>query len=260
MKITRVILASDSNEIYSQFWNPISKIYKENFDIHPTLVFFGTYNQSRELGLSEAHGDIHYQKPVLDHHIGWQTTWSLFWWMKKFPEDTFIIMGIDQVPLSKHLIEVVPAQYDEDSYLMLADNGYDPQHWSKPSGVSPSSYHIVKGSVAQKIYGFEDTFDAEIHKVASSGIPAYYGEEKRWGLDESYSSHKLRQYRDSGGKIHSASMFKDICQNRIECCRTKETPYDEGRLKNGWYWDAHLCRPVSDHKQYIEKLLSLIPK
>ena len=41
MKIDRVILTSNNNENYYHFWNIVSKIYKINFNITPTLIWFG---------------------------------------------------------------------------------------------------------------------------------------------------------------------------------------------------------------------------
>lgn len=259
MKVNRVILATTNNPIYYEFWNPISKIYSENFGIKPTLVWVGDEEELESVGLRREHGEIIVQNPVDDFDIGWQSAWSIFWFMSKYPDDIFCTLGIDQVPLSKRLLFDIPEKYSDDTYLMLADDGYAPNHWQKEGGSSPTSFHIVKGSIASKVYGFEATFKDEIVKIALSGVKALYPE-KNWGLDESYSSHKLRQYRENKGKIESASMFPLIREIRIECCRDVEIEYDKNILKNGWYGDAHLCRPYSKHKEYIDGILRDIPK
>lgn len=261
MKVTRVLLAATDNPIYWQFWNPISKIYKENFGIHPTLIYLGNGSDVERHGLSEEFGNIIVQTPHPKHHIGWQAAWSIFWFMSKYPDDTFCTMGIDQVPLSKFLFVDVPTFAPNDSYLMLASDAYAPSHWLNDGGTSPTSFHIVKGETAQMVYGFDKNFFSELDKIASSGIDPYYDAGvTKWGLDESYSSHKLRRYRFCGGSVISSDMFKTICERRIECCRDKEAQYDEKLLASGWYGDAHFCRPYLNHKDYIDKILSLIPK
>lgn len=260
MKITRVLLAANDNPIYYQFWNPLSKIYDDKFNIDPTLILMGEPEDVERLGLSREHGDIIVQQPHPEHHLGWQSAWSIFWFMKMYPDDVFCTLGIDQLPLSSLLISDVPASYSDDTYLMLVDDGYLPSHWSDEEGTSPTSFHIMKGSIANKVYGFEENFHDEIDKIANSGIKPFYEGENKWGLDESYASHKLREYRNKGGNIVSASIFKQICEKRIECCRTNEIPYDENKLKDGWYGDAHFCRPYSKHKEYIDKMLSMITK
>ena len=100
MKIDRVILASNENINYYPFWNPLSKVYKENFKIEPTLIWFGEESDIDRLGLSTEYGNIIVQTPHPNYKVGWQTTWSLFYYTKFFPGETITTMGIDQVPLS----------------------------------------------------------------------------------------------------------------------------------------------------------------
>lgn len=261
MKITRVLLAATDNPLYWQFWNPVSRIYKENFGIQPTLIWLGKESDVERLGLSEEWGNILVQPPHPKYDIGWQAAWSIFWFMIKYPDDVFCTMGIDQVPLSKILIHDSVSFIPDSSYLMLASDAYKPSYWKTDGGTSPTSFHVVKGSLANQVYGFDMDFHAEIYKLANSGIDPYYDKgESKWGLDESYASHKLRKFNYCGGSVISSDMFSTICERRIECCRDNETPYDEDKLKSGWYGDAHFCRPYSRHKAYIDRILSLIPK
>lgn len=260
MKVTRTILASTDNSLYYQFWNPLSKVYRENFGIKPTLIWFGKPERLIELELSMEWGNIIVQDPNPRHDIGWQSAWAIFWFMSLYPDDIFCTMGIDQIPLSPLLIRDKPSYFLDETYLILADDGYSPDHWSKDGSSSPTSFHIVKGSIANKVYDFDKSFNDEIDKVAASGIKPYYEGANKWGLDESYASHNLRKYRDNGGSVVSSGIFSTIRERRIECCRTNETSYDKNLLIQGWYGDAHLCRPYSDHKKYIDSILSLIPK
>ena len=52
MKVDRVILASNKNPMYYDFWNQLSFTYKEKFGIKPTLIFFGTQEELDEINLS----------------------------------------------------------------------------------------------------------------------------------------------------------------------------------------------------------------
>lgn len=49
-------------------------------------------------------------------------------------------------------------------------------------------------------------------------------------------------------------------ERRIECQRTIETKYNDELIKNGYYSESHLCRPYTNHVDYIDRMLSLIPK
>ena len=64
MKVDRVILVSNNNRMYSDFWNNLSYTYKIKFGIQPTLVFFGTESEKEILGLSENYGNIIYEKKI----------------------------------------------------------------------------------------------------------------------------------------------------------------------------------------------------
>jgi hypothetical protein len=257
MKVNRVILSSNNNPTYYHFWNPLSKVYVEKFGISPTLVFAGTEDELKELNLSTEYGEIIIQEAHKDYHIPWQTTWMLFWATQFYPEDTCLIIGIDQVPLSDMFLKMVEP-FSEDSYCMLIADAYRPHHWSKEGSASPSSYHIAKGKTFDYVYQFDSDWMKEADKVHKSGIKGFWEDtEGRWGIDETYSSSKLRQ---SNVLVHSLDNFGLLCERRIECERHKETPYDLEKLKQGWYSESHLCRPFTNHVEYITNLFNTIPK
>lgn len=268
MKIDRVILSSNDNINYYPFWNPLSKVYKENFNITPTLIWFGEEEDIERLGLSREYGEIIVQKPHPTYNIGWQTTWGLFYFTKYFLEETITIMGIDQVPLSDIFLKKMIEDCDDDEYVMLIDDAYQPIYWENPNGTSPSAYHVAKGKTFEKVYSFEDDFLKEVEKVYSTPIERDYnpsdaywasGEDK-WGIDESYTSKMLRAYKGIGGNINAFSKFHLLKERRIECYRTVETPYDDNLLSSGYYSESHLCRPYTNHVNYINRMFSLIPK
>ena len=45
MKVDRVILVLNNNPKYTFFWSVVSKVWKNNFNIKPTLVFNGTQKE-----------------------------------------------------------------------------------------------------------------------------------------------------------------------------------------------------------------------
>ena len=58
MKVNRVILSSNNNDLYYPFWNILSKLYKTKFGIEPVLIFLGTEEEKLECGLSDEYGEI----------------------------------------------------------------------------------------------------------------------------------------------------------------------------------------------------------
>lgn len=254
MKVNRVILSSNFNPTYYHFWNPLSKVYKEKFGITPTLVWIGTKSEAKEAGISNDYGDVIHVRPHKDYHIPWQSTWALFWATQFYPNDVCWIMGIDQVPLSKMFIDLVEPLQETD-YAMLIADAYKPNYWTTTA--SPSSYHIAKGETFKKAYGFDNSFKKEIEKVGTSGIMGFWEDTAgRWGIDENYSCAKLREGRVN---VVAFDKFSVLCERRIECERHKETPYDLNKLQSGWYSESHLCRPFTNHVEYLTKLFNDIP-
>jgi hypothetical protein len=121
-----------------------------------------------------------------------------------------------------------------------------------------------------KIYNFEKSYQDEIEKVIKSGSheayikrnpSGYYpiiNEYPLWGIDECYFSQVLRSY-NGDVIIKSLEHFYLMKERRIDCERHYEVPYSLEKLEEGWYSQAHLCRPFENHKKYILGLLENIP-
>jgi hypothetical protein len=258
MKIDRVILSSNNNPNYYHFWNIVSEIYKTRFNIIPTLVWFNDESDFKKLKLSDKYGDIIFQKPNPKYQTGWQTTWALFYFTKFFKNEVCLTMGIDQIPLSNIFVKDLISEIDNNKYVTLIDDAYN-THWTLENGVSPSAYHIGNGTIFNEIYGFEDNFFDETDKVYLSKDAFWSVGEDKWGIDESYSSKKMRQYNKKEN-IESLSNFKLLRDRRIDCHRNLEPKYELNLLKEGFYSEIHLCRPYTNHKEYIDNLIKEIPK
>lgn len=271
MKIDRVILAANNNKVYYDFWNPLSRVYKEKFNITPTLVWVGKESEIKDLGISDEYGDIIVAEPNENYTIPSQCPWSLFWATQFFKDEVCFICGIDEVPLSGMFIKDLVSEYDSESYLMMIADAYRPDHWSIECSTSPSGQHVAMGKTFESLYGFEREFKDEVEKIFNSGThEAYLSthpngywpvilEHPKWGIDETYFSHILRNYKGDI-KIHSLDKFGLMQERRIDCARHYEIPYNVEKLRCGWYSQSHLCRPFEAHRDYIMNMLENIPK
>lgn len=266
MKIDRVILTSNFNSLYYDFWDQISKIYKEKFDIKPTLIFLGSEEELNIANLSTEYGDI-IRVDFPKNKDVWVCTWALFYYTKYFLDDVCLIMGIDQIPMGTYFLRDSIIEYDDDSYLMLIDDAYkltsNAKKWDE-GGYSPSAYHIAKGSTFVDIYNFEEDFEDEIDKIESMNFRNLFGD-RLWGLDETYSSKVLNE-SNMRDRIFALSKFSEILRGRrVDCHRNNEPFYDLNRLDHNYYIECHSCRPYQDHKEYLDKIFddvlkSKIPK
>ena len=51
MIVDYAVMASDDNELYLDFWLPVSKLWKERIGVTPVLLYFGDGNPSDEYGI-----------------------------------------------------------------------------------------------------------------------------------------------------------------------------------------------------------------
>lgn len=260
MKIDKVILSTTNNSTYYDFWNPLSKVFKEKFGIEPVLIWLGTEEDFNNTELNQDYGKVYFLNPNKDYPVSVQSVWALYWFTKFFQNDVCFIQGIDEVPLSKMFLFDMISEFSDDDYVMLIANAYSPgHHWSIENSASPSSQHCAKGSTFNKIYKFEEDFNDEVKKVFESGVKPFWFEETSWGLDESYFSLRLREYENKS-IIKSLNEFGLMASRRIDCDRHIEIEYDLDKLNQGWYSQGHLCRPFSNHREWLSKLYNDIPK
>lgn len=259
MKTDRVILVSNNNPMYYEFWNKLSYTYSTKFNIKPTLIYFGKEQDVEELNLSTEYGEIIVQQ--VDGNIEpWIYTWALFYFTKNYLNDVCAIMGIDQIPLGTYFLKDSIKDIDDSKYVMLIDDQYKlegkyPKKWDE-GGFSPSAYHIAKGSTFSDIYRFEDSFEKEILKLKNIKLKTMWS--NLWGMDEAYSSNVLMNYSDRS-RIVDLSKSIEFLRRRIDCYRSIEVPYDINLMNNNFYIECHSVRPYSNHKNYLNNLFDNIP-
>jgi hypothetical protein len=259
MKTDRVILVSNNNPMYYEFWNRLSYTYSTKFNIKPTLIYFGKEQDVQELNLSRDNGEIIVQQ-VEENVEPWVYTWALFYFTKHYLNDVCAVMGIDQIPLGTYFLKDCIKDIDDSKYVMLIDDQYKlegkyPKKWDE-GGFSPSAYHIAKGSTFSDIYRFEDSFEKEILKLKNIKLKTMWS--NLWGMDEAYSSNVLMNYNDRS-RIVDLSKSIEFLRRRIDCYRSIEVPYDINLMNNNFYIECHSVRPYSNHKNYLNNLFDNIP-
>jgi len=275
MKIDRVIFCLNYNQIYCSFWNLYSRVWKEKYDITPTLVFNGTSQELKSLNLSESYGEI-VLLPVVESvsvykRLDWSVTWSLFWAAASFEEDISMLCGIDQLMLTDFFLDHVSAVPEDKYVLGFADayKGYTPQTLGymyspdkesplikrSPASYFPSSHHVAKGSLYKKVYKMEDTWEKEVTKVFSYRHKYHHTNQGTfWGLDECYSSDLIFSY-EKEDIFHLSDFFYSFWHpSRIDR-GGQNIDYDLNKLRNGEYSEYHSHRPYEQYSNYIDKLI-----
>jgi len=248
MKIDRVILCLNANTTYVGFWNRVSKVWRLLFKVKPTLIFVGTEEQVRDLGLSDRYGEIHILPPdpvISNNTFTWDVTWGLFYGASMFPDDVCMTCGIDQIPLGSSMFWDEVAKVDDDKFVVGFGRAYGHDEWY------PSSHLVAKGKKFKEIFNLTSDFRSEVKKVEEWGVN-HCG--IAWGLDELYSGHILKHHPDTV----FLEIFNDWRGARIDRSGKKE--YDMEKLTNYEYSELHAPRPYEEHREYLDTIIESILK
>ena len=265
MKIQKVIFSS--SEEYSDFWEPISKIFNENLGIEPVLIYFG------ENKLSEKYGKVHYQK-YLPYPKIIQLLFARIWFTKLEPNTTWLLGDIDLFPLQKHRFIDMIQDIPDDFHIHLMENRISnpPDLWKikgpKDGGADLCAHnHVAKGYVFDKNFELHDSFEEACKFLYENkyGLGFF---SKGWDTEskryycccEQYTTEKLRS-KLSNIKFHG--FYSDHMQhisrlgNALNDRGDALNYYDENLLRNQWFIDFHSIRPYTKYKDKIDSILNI---
>jgi hypothetical protein len=249
MKIDRVILSSDENPLYLDFWPSVSKVWSEVFNIKPTLAVISD-NKDILNSIDNTYGDVIRFDVVDNVPVYLQALWIRYWIPKQYPDDVCIISDIDMIPLSKwYFIEQIN-NIDNNDYVHL-----NPCYVSY--GTLPSCYHVAKGKLFNEILNLHNTWEESVIHLNNLNVGQNPGGElngkNQWFADEKHSSDLLFNWRSQNpDRVHFLEREEDRRVDR------SNWSYNIDLLKNGYYYDSHSIRPYLHYKNEIDKLINLI--
>lgn len=258
MKINKVVVSSDCNPFYLDFWYNISKVWKLRFNIHPVLFLI---HNDPTIKVNEEYGEVIYQKPLdnIPHHL--QAQCSRYWVPSLDPDSTWITSDIDMIPISK--------KYFIDSLISLNDNQMGSMN-ARQIDKSPCCYIVAKGKTFKNVLDLPESFKDYIYSINfnstnySHKLPNHNNLFNNWGADENHFNYKIKNYKNK-------SIFKLIsrfdnkggvnrCKYRLD---RKYHPYesfdvDEKNIEK--FIDFHCWRPYESHKEKIDKIVDILIK
>ena len=268
MIINRVILALDNNKIYTPFWNIVSPVWKEVFNITPTLVFNGTIEEFEENNFDMTVGDyiiVNKVPEVAESNPDWSVTWSLFWAASKFTDDVCMLSGIDQIPIGDFFFKKL-SEVEDDKFVVGFSDAYR-KYTKEVLGyfntntniLYPSSHLVGKGSKFKEIYEVNDDWETEIKKVYNSKDNYYlqnnFYPDKLWGLDECYSSDKIALFEKQDDIVHFDIFWDYWYKNRIDFGGLINVNFDIELIRSGYYSEL-TCKEYYRNKPIIDHIIS----
>ena len=264
MEIKLVILSSDSNPTYIDFWPMVSRQWNK-IGIKPVLCYLRAANDqgsiSRECG------------EVIDYDLIEGIPASLQGQLLKIfhastcGEDVMMTSDIDLLPTP------IPQNADRSLYQQWVKDVDDNKYVNAGDGPGPNNrftlcYHIAKGEVFKEvldIHGTWEEFASSIFELSRDenwrkqteklGIPINNLRRRvdvPWNLDEVWISRKMMEYPDQ-------SIFHYPALSREGVLVRRAWGYYANLLTQGYYTHIGLPRPYKKYRWLCEAAASQQP-
>lgn len=235
VKIDRVILATDANPNYIQFWPIVAQAWKEIVGVRPTLILVAP----KSVYVDETYGDVIYFEPIDTIPTSYQAQVIRLFAPTLFPDDVCIISDIDMLPLqSTYFVEQV--RHISDDMLIIyrdkANNFYESRN------MYPMCYVAAKGSL------FKDIFSVEPQTIRST-LVEWYALNLGWCTDELMMAKCVNNWTGYPKKVCKLGNSGGQSIDRLNW------KYDVSLLKRKQLIDAHLSRPYIQHRKAIDQLV-----
>jgi hypothetical protein len=228
MKIDYVIISSDDNPIYKDFYEVVAKRW---FDLG-----FKTYyiNITNENNISENQfGIIHKIKSIQNISTGFQSQ-VVRLYATKFINGNVLTSDIDMLPVNGDYYNQYVQELTDRNVIIYTGQPYGDVPYY------PMCYILSHSSNFVKLLNIDSMSFGEYCDMLVSN----YGE--AWNTDEHFLYDKLQSHQDRL-IIKSRNL-----SNRIDRYNWN---YDLNDLRLGRYIDSHLLRPYSVYKNEIDDLI-----
>ena len=231
MKIDYVIISSDDNPMYKDFYEIVAKRW---FDLGYKTYYINITDVDDEI--INQWGTIKKIKKIDGIPTGFQSqVVRLF--SHNLIDGNLLTSDIDMLPISKTYFDNISSEFKEDKILICSGQPYG------DTPFYPMCYVVSNNKIMTKCLGIDNYNFEEYCKMLQTN----YG--LNWNTDENF-------LYDQCEKNQELLVIKNrTFSNRID--RSK-WDYNLELIQNDYYVDSHLLRPFNEHKKEINKLINLI--
>lgn len=237
MKIDYVIVSSNNNPFYLDFWPIISKIWKEKFKITPVLGLICDENSNFE---NSEYGLIKKFKSIEGIDEGFQSQIVRLFLPKEL-NGYCLISDIDMIPLSIKYFEECASYLTEDNIVIYSSDN--------PECLKNKEYPMCYFSSHSE--SFKKIFDLNLEWP--SFVDLMKTRNQGWFTDQRYLYEKVNEYKNNTNKVILLNRgWSGMANKRID---RSSWSYDPIKVSEGYYIDCHSLRPYTNHKIEIDKLI-----
>jgi hypothetical protein len=262
-KLDRVILATDNNPMYLEFWPVAAKVWQQVTGLRPTLALVA----DSSVTVDETLGDVIRFEPIPGISTALQAQLIRLLLPAFFPDDGCLLSDIDMIPLQKNYFINHVINVSDDCFVVYRNRAYNDQdsHY-------PMCYNAAKGRVFADIFGVPvlntvgnlDGFSLDelnnlkldnFNKLKASIraiIVQWASLDHGWNTDEICLTQAIKKWDNYQTRVIK---LNHITGPRVDRGRWK---YDINFLKAGGYLDSHLLRPYAQYKSEIDHLIKLL--
>jgi hypothetical protein len=240
MKIDYVVISSDSNPLYTDFYVPVSKAWN-----HFGYKTFMIEICDEDSEVFETDYGIYKKIKSVINNNGLQAQVSRLYAANLLDNKNILTSDIDMMPMSIKYFEDRAGGVSDDQILIYSGQPY------KVNPFYPMCYVLSNSNILSNALGITDLSFVEFVDYLCEnykGDNVYVDGGTIWNTDENFMYDKL-------SKVDNKIVLTDRdFSKRIN--RTNR--YDVDKLKGGYYIDSHLLRPYNQYKNEVDKLLNLI--
>lgn len=238
LELKRVILSTNSNPKYIEFWPVVAPIYQA-MGLRPTLALIADESCPIDTSL----GDVIRFTPIPGVSEALQAQVIRLFLPALFPDDGCLISDIDMLPISRAYFFNGAKNCPDDAFLVYRDGaaGYEGKRF-------PMCYNAAKGSVFASIFNISRPEDIRERIVQWASM------NHGWSTDEILLYIYALEWEKKGGRLvrlgHSV-------EGRLDRAAWKK---DFRRINISKYIDCHCPRPYSAHRKSIDQIVEAIYK
>jgi hypothetical protein len=235
MKINYALMGSNQSPYYG-YWEPVSKVWKEKFNVTPVLGYIT--NRNTDL-YEDKNGCLVKEFAKVDFCSEAFQSQVVRLFLPKFLDGVCIITDIDKLPLSKKYFIHDIEKYEEDDLIVFSSNHPS----TKDINQYPMCYVASHSRIFSEIFNLNNDWEIFLKNIENIG----------WYSDQVFLYESIKKYNYPKLKLLEREWTHE---NQVD--RTVWN-YDPQKVINGHYIDSHLLRFYHDFKEEIDNLINLIP-
>lgn len=238
MRIDYVIVSSNENPYYLDFWPIISKVWKEKFNITPVLGLI--CNEDSDFEESE-YGLVKKFKSIEGIDTGLQSQIVRLFLTKEL-NGYCLISDIDIIPLSVKYFEECASHLTENNIVVYSSDNPECLY-NKEYPMCYVSSHSNSFKLILKL----DLNWSEFVKMMKD-------RNQGWTTDQKYLFEKINEFKLQKNDVVLLNRgWSGMAHKRID---RAFWDYDPFKVSEGYYIDSHSLRPYSQYSEEINKLIN----